>query len=371
MPTVIGRAELAIYALVSVLRMGAGALRSRESLILKAAARRTPTPPSADATPRPKKQTNNKTKSAAYFLGVLTTRGVEFCGRLQAHHVAVPGLRPGWLFGGRQQDLSDVQWREFRASLPLLAAIMAAFVALSRAVQAAAPARRAQFYVAFAAVFLAALHGTAALFVLALALASYALTRALAGRPYGCGFFVCSAACVHGSVCTCPAGSVLTTTLLPVIGAPFANPSLLAHNDNDNNHTPKQQPGAAVGVALRRLCARAAARRLPLGRALRPVARAARPPPRPAALAHPLQPRRAARAELRRRPALGAHRAAAAPAAAARHAAVAALGPARELLFFVVVFVLCGWCGFFGRVWAARSPVPPPPAHKKTPSPPL
>ena len=123
---------------------------------------------------------------------MLTVRGVEFCGRLQAAHVPVPGLRPGWwLFGGRQQDLSDVQWREFRASLPLLAAIMAAFVSLSRAVRAFAPARRAQFYVAFAAVFLAALHGTALLFLLALTLASYALTRALAGRPYGCVVLVC------------------------------------------------------------------------------------------------------------------------------------------------------------------------------------
>jgi hypothetical protein len=46
---------------------------------------------------------------------------------------ASAGLRPGWL--APYNDLSDIQWREFRVALPQLAAALAAFAALSQAVR--------------------------------------------------------------------------------------------------------------------------------------------------------------------------------------------------------------------------------------------
>jgi hypothetical protein len=47
-----------------------------------------------------------------------------------AQSMRVPGLRQGWLLG-RQMDLSDTQWRDFRGSLHILAPVMKVFVVLS------------------------------------------------------------------------------------------------------------------------------------------------------------------------------------------------------------------------------------------------
>lgn len=68
-------------------------------------------------------------------------QGVDFSGRLSSA-TKMPGLQHSSLLGTHWQvDLSDVQWRDFRGGLPLLAAVMAAFVAASHVVGAFTPMR--------------------------------------------------------------------------------------------------------------------------------------------------------------------------------------------------------------------------------------
>lgn len=131
-----------------------------------------------------------------YFIYVLTIEGVRFCQELVKHRIPIPGLQQGWL--GPYVDVSDHQWREFRASMPLLSVVMAGFVACSRTVQAVAPQQRVNFYLLFALVFLVVLHGACIVYVVALASVSYYLAKATAGLPHGllmvwvwhCGMFM-------------------------------------------------------------------------------------------------------------------------------------------------------------------------------------
>eukprot|EP00879_Flechtneria_rotunda_P009496 GHRR01009939.1.p1 GENE.GHRR01009939.1~~GHRR01009939.1.p1 ORF type:complete len:537 (+),score=91.15 GHRR01009939.1:293-1903(+) len=119
----------------------------------------------------------------AYFLYVLTIDGVRFCQRLVQHNIPVPGLQPG-LFGS-YVDVSDHQWREFRASIPLLTVVMAGFVACSRLVQATAPQYKVRFYAAFSLIFVAVLHGACLCYILALLSAGYCIAHLTASHQYG------------------------------------------------------------------------------------------------------------------------------------------------------------------------------------------
>jgi D-alanyl-lipoteichoic acid acyltransferase DltB (MBOAT superfamily) len=117
-----------------------------------------------------------------YFLCVLISEGWRFCQRLVQHNITVPGLQSGLI--GTQVDVSDHQWKEFRASMPLLSAVMAVFVVCSRTVQAVAPQLRVSFYLLFTLIFLAVLHGACLLYVVSFVAAGYVIAKATASYRY-------------------------------------------------------------------------------------------------------------------------------------------------------------------------------------------
>ncbi|GLI66085.1 hypothetical protein VaNZ11_009807 [Volvox africanus] len=108
--------------------------------------------------------------------------GYHFAKKVQSI-INLPGLRDEGPYFGRN-DLSDYQWRSFRDSAPLLAAAMVTFIALSQLARVF-PRIRQAVMVALSMVFLCAVHGACAAYVIALTGASYLLSRRLAGRPYG------------------------------------------------------------------------------------------------------------------------------------------------------------------------------------------
>lgn len=83
------------------------------------------------------------------------------------------------------QDLSDVQWRGFRSSLPALSLVFLAFGGVSRVLRHAfgmGYRHRMMYILAFSVLFLAYLHGVCALHVLLLVTANWALSQVLIGK---------------------------------------------------------------------------------------------------------------------------------------------------------------------------------------------
>ena len=103
------------------------------------------------------------------------------------------GLQPGWLFG-RRIDISDVQWRNFRAAIPSLVAVMSAFLLGSGTVQriighklmaSSLPRLRAVYICIFASVLLLYLHSWSSLYVFAMIVSNWLITWATAGSRFG------------------------------------------------------------------------------------------------------------------------------------------------------------------------------------------
>jgi cytochrome bd-type quinol oxidase subunit 2 len=110
---------------------------------------------------------------------------------LRRHHAGKLHLYPGWIPGFRN-DLSDIQWREYRASFPTLTAVLLVFVALSRTLRSSAgstagsSAGTAQhaYQIAAGVALICALHGTSAVHVLLSLVIHYALAQRTAGTAW-------------------------------------------------------------------------------------------------------------------------------------------------------------------------------------------
>lgn len=127
------------------------------------------------------------------YSGALWSREFDVGGRLAGK---LPGLRRGWILG-RSVDLSDIQWREFRAGLPALTTALLVFVLASRGLQwffqgngkcidASKKARtRAYIHVSFALIFLTYLHGLRAAYVVISVGLGWVVSWRAAGTRYG------------------------------------------------------------------------------------------------------------------------------------------------------------------------------------------
>ncbi|CAM6047301.1 unnamed protein product [Sphagnum compactum] len=93
------------------------------------------------------------------------------------------GLRQGWIMN-QLMDLSDSQWRTFRAGLPALTGVMAIFTILAGGLKAGlhlSGRAMAWFWLIVSLSYIAYLHGACVVFILAIAISNFAITKAFGG----------------------------------------------------------------------------------------------------------------------------------------------------------------------------------------------
>nr|AZM65207.1 diacylglycerol acyltransferase 8 [Vitellaria paradoxa] len=102
------------------------------------------------------------------------------------HYGKIYGLRSGWI-GGRLNDVSDAQWRNFRGNLPILTIVFGIFTLLANIVRAHYHLRAKGMSVVWLLIslaYLSYLHGACAIFVLLIASLNFLLVKILGQKKY-------------------------------------------------------------------------------------------------------------------------------------------------------------------------------------------
>ncbi|KAI8574590.1 hypothetical protein RHMOL_Rhmol01G0366100 [Rhododendron molle] len=102
------------------------------------------------------------------------------------HYGTLYGLRPGWI-GGWYNDVSDAQWRNFRANLPILTAVFGIFTMVANMMRAFYHLKAKGISIVWLLISLAYLlylHGACIIFVLSFAVVNFLLVKIFGKKKY-------------------------------------------------------------------------------------------------------------------------------------------------------------------------------------------
>ncbi|KAM6583943.1 hypothetical protein CsatB_010945 [Cannabis sativa] len=121
---------------------------------------------------------------AVAFYAFIIHRSVQLS---RDHHTKLFGLRPGWLISQRLNDVSDAQWRNFRANLPILTIVFTIFALLanvSRTLFHFKAKGMSLIWVVISLAYLLYLHGACIVFIILIASLNYLLVKIFARTKY-------------------------------------------------------------------------------------------------------------------------------------------------------------------------------------------
>ncbi|XVF41014.1 hypothetical protein PTKIN_Ptkin01aG0246500 [Pterospermum kingtungense] len=103
------------------------------------------------------------------------------------HFSKLHGLRRGWLFPPRLNDVSDAQWRNFRANLPILTLVFALFTMLANICRKSFRFRArgmSILWLFLSLIYLSYLHGACIIFILLITSVNFLLVKIFAHAKY-------------------------------------------------------------------------------------------------------------------------------------------------------------------------------------------
>ncbi|EFJ25234.1 hypothetical protein SELMODRAFT_99787 [Selaginella moellendorffii] len=117
---------------------------------------------------------------ALVFYALFVWRSIDLSSGKEAW--GLRGLRRGWIL--ERNDLSDAQWRNFRANLPALTIVLGGFTVLSLILTHGlrfGGKGMSRYWLVVSTIFLAYMHECCIVFIVAIAAGNFALTKVIAG----------------------------------------------------------------------------------------------------------------------------------------------------------------------------------------------